>query len=207
MKKISLVGVDVSAKTLAVVIEQDEQRGAVLEFANDRLGHRKLIAVITKRGRSARVALEAHWKLQPRSGVRAAPIRTGRGQGGQPRRPRSVRRSISPAVEDRRHRCKSDSRVRKAHALRGLVAPRSRMHGLAGHFASNRAMTKNATQEKNRLHAADAFDETSDVVRNDIEVNIRHLDPWASECGSFRIDAKALHRMADCRREEIEALS
>ena len=53
LKKISFVGVDVSAKTLAVVVEQDEQRGDVLEFANDRVGHHKLIAVLTKRGRSA----------------------------------------------------------------------------------------------------------------------------------------------------------
>ncbi len=35
---------------------------------------------------------------------------------------------------------------------------------------------KMATQEKNRLHAATSFDEMSDVVRNDIEVNIRHLE-------------------------------
>ena len=38
------------------------------------------------------------------------------------------------------------------------------------------SMTKTATQEKNRLHAAGAFDEMSTVVRNDIEVNIRHLE-------------------------------
>ena len=30
--------------------------------------------------------------------------------------------------------------------------------------------------EKNRLHAAESFDEMSDVVRDDIEVNIRHLE-------------------------------
>ena len=38
------------------------------------------------------------------------------------------------------------------------------------------ALTKTATQEKNRLHAATSFDEMSEVVRNDIEVNIRHLE-------------------------------
>jgi hypothetical protein len=26
--------------------------------------------------------------------------------------------------------------------------------------------------------------------------------PWASECGPFRINAKALNRMGDCRRED-----
>ena len=59
MKNISYVGVDVSAKTLAVIVEQDEQRGALLEFANDRVGHEKLIGLVTKRGRHARVVLEA----------------------------------------------------------------------------------------------------------------------------------------------------
>ena len=37
-------------------------------------------------------------------------------------------------------------------------------------------MVKMATQEKNRLHAATSFDEMSEIVRNDIEVNIRHLE-------------------------------
>ncbi len=59
MEKISYVGVDVSARTLSVVIERDDERGVVLEFTNDRVGHRKLIAVVTKRGRHARVVLEA----------------------------------------------------------------------------------------------------------------------------------------------------
>jgi transposase len=37
-------------------------------------------------------------------------------------------------------------------------------------------MVKMATQEKNRLHAATTFDEMSEIVRNDIEVNLRHLE-------------------------------
>ena len=57
MKETGYVGVDVSAKTLAVVVERDDVRGAVLEFSNDPDGHRKLISLITKRGRHARVVL------------------------------------------------------------------------------------------------------------------------------------------------------
>ena len=59
LEKISYVGVDVSARTLSVVIERDDERGAVLEFTNDRVGHQKFIALVTKRGRHARVVLEA----------------------------------------------------------------------------------------------------------------------------------------------------
>ena len=47
MEKISYVGVDVSAKTLSVVVERDEDRGAVLEFTNDRVVHRKFIDLLT----------------------------------------------------------------------------------------------------------------------------------------------------------------
>ncbi len=59
LEKMSFVGVDVSAKTLAVIVEQDAQRSTLLEFTNDRVGHQKLIALVTKRGRHARVVLEA----------------------------------------------------------------------------------------------------------------------------------------------------
>jgi transposase len=55
------------------------------------------------------------------------------------------------------------------------------------------SLTKNATQEKNRLHAADAFDEMSEVVRNDIEVNIRHLE-------------KRIERLRDQALELIEEI-
>ena len=34
-------------------------------------------------------------------------------------------------------------------------------------------MVKMSTPEKNRLHAATSFDEMSEIVRNDIEVNLR----------------------------------
>ena len=59
MEKVCLVGVDVSARTLAVIVERDAERGPLLSFANDRAGHRKLIALVTQRGRHARVVLEA----------------------------------------------------------------------------------------------------------------------------------------------------
>ncbi len=59
MKKIVLAGVDVSAKELVVAL--DRGRGSVWSgtFTNDAAGHRKLIGVLTRRGASARVCVEA----------------------------------------------------------------------------------------------------------------------------------------------------
>src|ERR1700687_815982 len=52
-------GVDVSAATLAVAIQQDDQPLEQREFANNASGHKALIACLHKRKAWARVSLEA----------------------------------------------------------------------------------------------------------------------------------------------------
>lgn len=58
MKKQDLVGIDVSARGLEVCLERGAKRRR-LQVSNDDEGHRKLIRLLTKGGRSSRVALEA----------------------------------------------------------------------------------------------------------------------------------------------------
>lgn len=58
MKKQDSVGIDVSARTLELCLERGGRRRR-LQVSNDDEGHRKLIRLLTKGGRSARVALEA----------------------------------------------------------------------------------------------------------------------------------------------------
>ena len=58
MKKQDRVGIDVSARSLEVRLERGRTRRR-LEVSNDVEGHRKLTRLLTKGGRSARVALEA----------------------------------------------------------------------------------------------------------------------------------------------------
>ena len=58
MKKQDRVGIDVSARSLEVCLERGGKRRR-LEVANDDEGHRKLVRLLSKGGRSARVALEA----------------------------------------------------------------------------------------------------------------------------------------------------
>ena len=59
MHKPCLVGIDVSAHTLEVALAGPEPGPRSATFDNTPAGHRRLIRWITKRGRSARVVLEA----------------------------------------------------------------------------------------------------------------------------------------------------
>jgi len=192
LKKISFVGVDVSAKTLAVIIEPDEHRGRVLEFANDRLGHRKLIAAITKRGRSARVVLEATGNYSLDLALALHRAKRVEVMVANPRALSQfagafLRRSKTDAI---------DAEVILEFSIRmpfvAWTPPNPECMDLRAISRRIEALTKNATQEKNRLHAANAFDETSDVVRNDIEVNVRHLEKRIS-----RLRDQALALIAD----------
>ena len=54
----TLVGIDVGSKELVVALKQGKT-SSLLHFSNDSDGHGKLCRVLTKRGRSARVCLEA----------------------------------------------------------------------------------------------------------------------------------------------------
>jgi transposase len=176
LKKISYVGVDVSAKVLVVLVERDGERGVLLEFSNDRAGHRKLIGLVTKAGRNARVVLEAtgNYSLD----VALALHRANRVEV-MVANPRALsqfagaflRRSKTDAL---------DAEVILEFAMRtpfkDWTPPAPEFLDLRAISRRIEAMTKSVTQEKNRLPAADAFDEMSAVVRNDIEVNIRHLE-------------------------------
>ena len=176
MEMISYVGVDVSARTLSVVIERDDERGAVLEFTNDRVGHRKLIALVTKRGRHARVVLEATGNYSLDLGLALYRAKRIEVMIANPR-------ALSQFAGAFLTRSKTDAldaavivEFAKRMPFRAWTPPDPENLDLRAISRRIEAMTKSATQEKNRLHAADAFDETSHVVRNDIQVNLRHLE-------------------------------
>ncbi len=176
MEKISLVGVDVSARTLAVIVERDAERGPLLSFANDRAGHRKLIALVTKRGRHARVVLEATGNYSLDLALALHRAKRVEVMVANPR-------ALSQFAGAFLRRSKTDAldaevivEFAKRMPFKAWTPPDPECMDLRAISRRIEAMTKSATQEKNRLHAADAFDEISDVVRNDIEVNIRHLE-------------------------------
>jgi transposase len=194
LKKISYVGVDVSAKTLAVIVEQEGVRGPVLEFTNDRAGHRKLIALVTKRGRCARVVLEAtgNYSLDLALALhRAVRVEV---MVGNPRALSQFAGALLSATSTDALDAEVIVEFAKRMPFKAWAPPDPEFLDLRAISRRIEAMTKNATQEKNRLHAANAFDEISTVVRNDIEVNIRHLEKRID-----RLRGQALALIADHR--------
>ena len=174
--KLNRVGVDVSAKTVTVIIDHDGTRSEAFDLPNDPKGHKKLIRMITKKGFQARVVLEAtgNYSLDialalhraPRVEVMVAnPRAVSQFAGAYLRRSKTDALDANVLVEFAQRMPFEAWKPPAAHAF-DLRAISRRVE----------ALTKTSTQEKNRLHAAESFDEMSDVVRDDIEVNIRHLE-------------------------------
>ena len=174
--KLNRVGVDVSAKTVTVIIDHDGTRSEAFDLDNDPKGHKKLIRMITKKGFQARVVLEAtgNYSLDialalhraPRVEVMVAnPRAVSQFAGAYLRRSKTDALDANVLVEFAQRMPFEAWKPPAAHAF-DLRAISRRVE----------ALTKTSTQEKNRLHAAESFDEMSDVVRDDIEVNIRHLE-------------------------------
>lgn len=176
MKKQNRVGVDVSAKTFTLIVDHEGTRTEAIDLPNDPKGHKKLIRMITKKGFQARVVLEAtgNYSLDI-----ALALHRARRVEVMVANPRAIsqfagaylRRSKTDAL---------DANVLVEFAQRmpfeAWKPPEAHAFDLRAISRRVEALTKTATQEKNRLHAATSFDEMSDVVRNDIEVNIRHLE-------------------------------
>jgi len=170
------VGIDVSAKTFTTIIDHEGERTEAFDLPNDPKGFKKLIRMITKKGFTAQVVLEAtgNYSLDLALALhRAKRIEV------MVANPRAIalfagaflRRSKTDAL---------DANVIVEFSIRmpfeAWKPPEAHCFNLRAISRRIEALTKNATQEKNRLHAATTFDEMTDVVRNDIEVNIRHLE-------------------------------
>ena len=176
LKKLNHVGVDVSAKTFTVIIDREGNRTEAFDLPNDEKGHKKLIRMATRKGFHAKVVLEAtgNYSLDLALALHHAkrvevmvanPRAIGQFAGG------FMRRSKTDAL---------DANVIVEFALRmpfeAWKPPEAHSFDLRAISRRIESLTKTATQEKNRLHAANVFNEMSEIVRNDIAVNIRHLE-------------------------------
>lgn len=173
---VQLAGIDVSARSLTVVVEPPGGGRERLEFANDAAGHRQLIRRLGKQGRHARVALEA-------SGIYSLDLAMALHRA--PRievmviNPRAARDFAKAFLQ----RSKTDALdaevllefVRRMPFLPWQPPPTEALE-LRAVTRRMAALIKARSQEKNRLHAARHCHELSDLVRHDIEVNLRHLD-------------------------------
>ncbi len=169
----TLVGIDVSARTLSLCLEKPEGKAQAFELSNTPSGHQKLIQRLSGRNRTARIVLEAtgiyHFDL-------ALALHRASGIEVMVLNPR-VARDFAKASRKRAKTDAVDADVLLEFArrmpLRAGQPPAKEVLELRDIARRIGSLNKIRTQEKNRLHARCA--ELSPAVRNDLEVNIRHL--------------------------------
>ena len=175
MHKPCLVGIDVSAHTLEVALAGPEPSPTRSTFDNTPAGHRRLIRWITKRGRSARVGLEA-------TGVYSLEVALT-----LDRHPRTEVMVVNPrAIKNyagaRLQRAKTDpvdaQLILDFVQRMDFVPWKPPLDEVLQLQAITRRMNQlkvEVTRETNRLHAEAYRFSSSPLIERDIQVHIRHL--------------------------------
>lgn len=190
--KLSFVGIDVSAKTLDVNV----RRGAevqVVQFENTASGHGKLVGLITKRGRSARVVLEATGvysldlalalHVAKRVEVMVVNPRVSRNFAGARLQRSSTDTTMALSL------CEFAARM----PFVAWTPPSEEIRELRSITRRIAALIVERTRELNRAHASGVSADTPKVVINDIEVNVRHLERRVDELERHALALVAKH--------------
>ena len=187
--KLNHVGIDVSAKTFTAMMDHEGDRTEAFDLPNDATGHKKLIHMATQKGFHAKVVLEA-------TGVYSLDLALALHRAKRVEVMVANPRAVSQFAGAYLRRSKTDSldaNIIVEFAIRmdfePWVPPEPHIFDLRAVSRRIEGMVKMATQEKNRLHAATSFDEMSEIVRNDIGVNLRHLE---RRIGRLRKQAREL---------------
>jgi transposase len=175
MKKMVLVGIDVSADELVVAVERDGESLPVAGFENDAPGHRKLIRWLTKSARPVRVCLEA-------TGVYGfdlcLALHRAKGIDVMVANPRAIK-DFARAFLQRSKTDALDAAVIlefvKRMPFQAWQAPPVEMQQLRALSRRITALTKNMAMEKNRLHASDHSEELTKFTRDDIASHVEYL--------------------------------
>jgi transposase len=167
------VGIDVAAQTLSVEIGAEGEPLARLEFANTAKGHKALIKRLTKKGRRARVCLEA-------TGMYSLDLALALYNAGIPVmvvNPKMAKR-FAEALGERSKTDRIDAGVLREFAQRMPFEPwqppspqRLQLRSITRRIHT---LVRTVAQEKNRLHAA-SVSELTTAVRKDIRLNITQL--------------------------------
>ena len=176
MHKRTEAGIDVSAKVLDVAACRDGKTLETAQFANTAAGHRQLVKWVTKRGRPARVVLEATgvYSLDVALALHAAAHvqvmvvnpRAARDFARATLQRSSTDATMAATLREYVQRMRFVAWVPPAPAVRELRALARRIT----------ALTAERVREKNRLHAAQATCDTPAAVVRDLEVNLAHLE-------------------------------
>ena len=172
MRGARYVGVDVSADEITIAIEG---RSEPVTLANDADGHDRLIRLLTRRGRPARVCLEAtgiyHLDL-------ALALHRARGVDVMVVNPAAAR-DFGRALLQRSKTDRVDAGVLLEFAQRmpfeSWQPPAPEILDLRAIVRRIGALTVTRTQERNRLHAAGRCAELTEAIAWDIEAHLEHL--------------------------------
>lgn len=176
MKQLQFVGIDVSARHLAVRIEDGRGVTRPLDIPNTPAGHEQLVKRLRRKGSTARVCLE--WTgnysldlaltLQQTPGVEVMVVN-----------PKAAH-NFAEAFLQRSKTDAIDAQILLEFAKRMPFQPwqppsanRLQLRALARRIS---ALTLIKTQEKNRLHSTEFGLHLHQAIRKDLETHIRHLE-------------------------------
>ncbi len=176
MNKRTEAGIDVSAAVLDVAACRDGKNEETAQFANTPVGHRQLVKWLTKRGRHARVVLEA-------TGVYSLDVALALDAAAHVEvmvvNPRAAR-DFARAMLQRSSTDATMAVTLREYAQRmpfvAWVAPAPAIRELRAVARRITALSAERVREKNRLHAAQATSDTPAIVVRDVEVNVAHLE-------------------------------
>jgi len=180
-------GIDVSAATLAVAVQQADRAVERREFANTARGHKALIAWLGKRKAAVRVSLEATGiysldlalALDAADGIELAVLN-----------PKAAHRFAQTLRRSKTDKADADALAEYSRRMPFLAwrAPSGeglRLRAISRHIGS---LGEEHTRESNRLHAAQGSAETPGCVVQDLKRSLAALE----------------RRMARLRREAVK---
>jgi len=174
MLKVDSAGIDVSARSLMVLLRRDGQARPARSFLNTPEGHRLICRYLAKGGHRVRVCLES-------TGLYgldlALVLSVCDGIEVMVANPRAVRR-FAQALGHRSKNDQIDAALLEEFAARMPFEPWQRPGQAALELRAIarriKALTVACTAEKNRLHAATSTHTTPRIVRKDLQQSIRH---------------------------------
>lgn len=174
MSQSRFAGIDVSAKSLAVCYEPRPGKTQAFEVPNNPQGHRELCEKLSS-STPIQVCLEA-------TGNYSLDVALALHQHGIPvmiLNPRAAR-DFAKALQNRSKTDAVDAQVLLEYAkrmeFRSWLPPDGSLLQLRDLSRRIKALTRQATQEKNRLEAASCCQGLSPAVRKDIESHLKYLE-------------------------------
>ncbi len=195
-------GIDVSAKTLAVAVQQEKESLSEREFANTFTGHKALIAWLHKRKALVRVCLEATviysldlaLALDQAEGIEVAVLDPKAvNRFAQTLRRSKTDKADAPALAEY-------SRRMPFTAWRGPSQRGLRLRTISRYISG---LTGQYTRENNRLHAAQGSASTPRCIPVDLR---RSLDAIKRRLARMRKEARALLRKDETTHKQFNLI-